>query len=181
MIATVRGSPGLKRHGSSNSACSTKQASSNHRDLWYQSIRILFPIGCLRVFSPGSQLLVGQFPRPLQRHRPCIGACAFAQDFVSVAPQARVLKDDGRIRVIDYAPNAGDKLPMHSHPTMVVYLIRRGDEIYAGRRQNHRGQRAGWDRAYQSSCKPLTRNILPPHTPFSCRLPKRRLSSRRPP
>ena len=38
-----------------------------------------------------------------------------------------MLKDDGRIRVIDYAPNAGDKLPMHSHPTMVVYSIKGGE------------------------------------------------------
>jgi quercetin dioxygenase-like cupin family protein len=51
---------------------------------------------------------------------------AFAQDFVSVAPTARVLADDGRIRVIDFQPKAGTKLPIHSHPTMVVYLIKGG-------------------------------------------------------
>jgi quercetin dioxygenase-like cupin family protein len=53
-------------------------------------------------------------------------SCALAQDFISVAPNAKVLKDDGRIRVIDYQPKAADKLPMHSHPTMVVYLVKGG-------------------------------------------------------
>jgi beta-alanine degradation protein BauB len=53
-------------------------------------------------------------------------SCALAQDFVSVAPTARVLADDGRIRVIDFQPTAGTKLPMHAHPTMVVYLIKGG-------------------------------------------------------
>jgi quercetin dioxygenase-like cupin family protein len=53
-------------------------------------------------------------------------SCVWAQDFVSVAPKAKVLKDDGRIRVIDYQPTAGDTLPMHSHPTMIVYLVKGG-------------------------------------------------------
>lgn len=53
-------------------------------------------------------------------------SCTWAQDFVSVAPNAKVLKDDGRIRVIDFQPKAGDKLPMHSHPTLIVYLIKGG-------------------------------------------------------
>jgi quercetin dioxygenase-like cupin family protein len=51
---------------------------------------------------------------------------ACAQDFVSVAPKAQVLKDDGRIRVIEFAPKAGDKIASHSHPTMVVYLLQGG-------------------------------------------------------
>jgi len=48
------------------------------------------------------------------------------KDFVSVAPGAKVLADDGRIRVIDFQPTAGTKLPMHAHPTMVVYLLQGG-------------------------------------------------------
>jgi hypothetical protein len=35
----------------------------------------------------------------------------FGQDFVSVAPGAKILADDGRIRVIDFQPRAGTKLP----------------------------------------------------------------------
>jgi quercetin dioxygenase-like cupin family protein len=54
-------------------------------------------------------------------------ACtAFAQDFVSVAPGAKVLKDDGKIRIIDFRARAGMKIPLHSHPTMVVYLLKGG-------------------------------------------------------
>ena len=56
-----------------------------------------------------------------------LAACtAFAQDFTSVAPSAKVLKDDGKIRVIDYQARAGMKIPTHSHPTMVVYLLQGG-------------------------------------------------------
>ena len=53
-------------------------------------------------------------------------AASLSRDFVSVAPTAKVLADDGRIRVIDYQPTAGTKLPVHSHPTMVVYLVSGG-------------------------------------------------------
>jgi quercetin dioxygenase-like cupin family protein len=53
-------------------------------------------------------------------------AASISRDFVSVAPTAKVLADDGRIRVIDFQPKAGTKLPMHSHPTMVVYVIEGG-------------------------------------------------------
>lgn len=51
---------------------------------------------------------------------------AFGQDFTSVAPSAKVLKDDGKIRVIDFQAKAGMKLPTHTHPTMVVYLLQGG-------------------------------------------------------
>ena len=51
---------------------------------------------------------------------------ACAQDFVSVAADAVVLKDDGKIRVIEFTPKAGTKVGMHSHPTMVVYLLQGG-------------------------------------------------------
>ena len=53
-------------------------------------------------------------------------SAAFAQDFVAVASGAKVLKDDGKIRVIDFQARAGLKLPVHSHPTMVVYLLQGG-------------------------------------------------------
>jgi len=47
-------------------------------------------------------------------------------DFVAAAPGAKVLANDGRIRVIDFQPAAGTKLSMHAHPTMVVYLLKGG-------------------------------------------------------
>jgi len=53
-------------------------------------------------------------------------ASSAASDFVSVAPGAKVLANDGRIRVIDFQPSAGTKVPMHAHPTTVVYLLKGG-------------------------------------------------------
>lgn len=53
-------------------------------------------------------------------------APAVARDFVAVAPGARVLADDGRIRVIDFQPTAGTKVPLHAHPLTVVYLLEGG-------------------------------------------------------
>ena len=80
--------------------------------------RILFvtvlaaALGLLPAAETGSDLLVA--------------STAFAQDFVSVAPGAKVLKDDGKIRVIDFQPKGGTKLSVHSHPTTVVYLLKGG-------------------------------------------------------
>jgi quercetin dioxygenase-like cupin family protein len=55
------------------------------------------------------------------------GSGALAQDFASVAPNVKVLKDDGKIRVMDYQAKAGTKVAAHSHPTMVVYLLQGGE------------------------------------------------------
>lgn len=71
-------------------------------------------------------------PAPAAAPAPTASAAGIAaasdtpRDFVSVAPTAKVLADDGRIRVIDFQPVAGTKLPMHAHPTMVVYLLKGG-------------------------------------------------------
>ena len=52
---------------------------------------------------------------------------AFAADLISVAPdQARVLKEDDTVRVIEYKSKKGDKIPMHSHPKHVVYIVKAG-------------------------------------------------------
>jgi len=65
-------------------------------------------------------------PTPAATSAPAPAASYAPKDFVSVAPTAKVLADDGRIRVIDFQPAAGTKLPMHAHPTMVVYLLQGG-------------------------------------------------------
>jgi quercetin dioxygenase-like cupin family protein len=50
-----------------------------------------------------------------------------ADDLCSVGPQhCKVLKEDGKVRVIDYTANKGDKVGMHSHPAHVVYIIKGG-------------------------------------------------------
>ena len=41
-----------------------------------------------------------------------------------------VLAEDGRTRVLRYAPKKGDKTPMHSHPSSVVYVIKGGRVKY---------------------------------------------------
>jgi quercetin dioxygenase-like cupin family protein len=47
-------------------------------------------------------------------------------NFAAVASDARILADDGRIRVIDFRPLPGTSVPTHAHPTTVVYLIQGG-------------------------------------------------------
>jgi quercetin dioxygenase-like cupin family protein len=37
-----------------------------------------------------------------------------------------VLAEDQKVRVLRYAPHKGDKTPMHSHPTAVVYVVKGG-------------------------------------------------------
>src|ERR1700759_1724017 len=37
-----------------------------------------------------------------------------------------VLAEDQKVRVLRYAPHKGDKTPMHSHPSAVVYVVKGG-------------------------------------------------------
>jgi beta-alanine degradation protein BauB len=57
-----------------------------------------------------------------------IGASpASAIDLVEAAPkQTKVLVDNDKVRVIEVRIAKGDKIPMHSHPDMVVYIIKGG-------------------------------------------------------
>lgn len=43
----------------------------------------------------------------------------------------KVLKEDGKFRVIDYTAKAGDKVPMHSHPAHVIYVLEGGKTKFA--------------------------------------------------
>jgi quercetin dioxygenase-like cupin family protein len=63
----------------------------------------------------------------------CIAALTFcstpvlAIDLVEAAPkQTKVLVDNDKVRVIEIRLAKGDKIPMHSHPDMVVYVIKGG-------------------------------------------------------
>jgi quercetin dioxygenase-like cupin family protein len=52
---------------------------------------------------------------------------AFAADICSVAPKnCKVLKETDKIRVIEFTAKKGEKIGMHSHPTMVVYIQKAG-------------------------------------------------------
>jgi quercetin dioxygenase-like cupin family protein len=62
-----------------------------------------------------------------------VGAClllagaANAQDPVKVAPEMnKVLLNNDRVRVLDVVVKPGEKMPMHSHPDNVLYVITGG-------------------------------------------------------
>jgi quercetin dioxygenase-like cupin family protein len=38
----------------------------------------------------------------------------------------KVLAEDGNVRVLKFTPKRGDKTPIHSHPTTVVYVVKGG-------------------------------------------------------
>src|SRR5438874_9231299 len=47
-----------------------------------------------------------------------------AQDPVKTSPQYyKVLLENDQVRVLEYRLKAGEKEPMHSHPTGVVYVL----------------------------------------------------------
>jgi quercetin dioxygenase-like cupin family protein len=41
-----------------------------------------------------------------------------------------VLAEDQKVRVLRYAPHKGDKTPVHSHPSTVVYVVKGGRVKY---------------------------------------------------
>jgi quercetin dioxygenase-like cupin family protein len=52
---------------------------------------------------------------------------ATAMDFIEAAPkQTKVLVDNDKVRVIRVKFKKGDKVPMHSHPDIVVYVLKGG-------------------------------------------------------
>lgn len=52
---------------------------------------------------------------------------AFAQDAVQVNPQLfKVLAENERVRVLEVKARKGDKAGMHSHPPMVIYVLKPG-------------------------------------------------------
>lgn len=38
----------------------------------------------------------------------------------------RVVAEDEKVRVLKYAPERGDKTPVHSHPSTVLYVVKGG-------------------------------------------------------
>src|SRR5450759_5924994 len=42
----------------------------------------------------------------------------------------KVLAGDQKVRVVQYTPHKGDKTPIHSHPTTVVYVLKGGRVKY---------------------------------------------------
>jgi quercetin dioxygenase-like cupin family protein len=51
----------------------------------------------------------------------------FGQDAMQYGlKHLKVLAEDQKVRVVRYAPKRGDKTPIHSHPSMVVYIVKGG-------------------------------------------------------
>lgn len=51
----------------------------------------------------------------------------FAQDAMQYGlKHLKVLAEDDKVRVLKYTPTKGDKTPVHSHPSTVVYVIKGG-------------------------------------------------------
>ena len=38
----------------------------------------------------------------------------------------QVLAEDGKVRVLKYSPARGDKTPIHSHPSTILYVVKGG-------------------------------------------------------
>src|SRR5579864_3224345 len=56
---------------------------------------------------------------------------AFAQDAMKYGVKhLTVLAEDQKVRVLRYAPKKGDKTPIHSHPSAVVYVLKGGRVKY---------------------------------------------------
>ena len=56
---------------------------------------------------------------------------AQAQDPVKVAPKNfKVLLDNEHVRVLEFHSNAGEKIPMHSHPAYTIYSFAAGKTKY---------------------------------------------------
>ena len=56
---------------------------------------------------------------------------AIGQDVMSLhVRQLAVLAEDADVRVLRYAPRAGERVPMHSHPRSVVYVLKGGRVRY---------------------------------------------------
>jgi quercetin dioxygenase-like cupin family protein len=56
-----------------------------------------------------------------------VSSYAYSDDVCSVSPKnCKILKETDKIRVIEFTAEKGDTLSMHSHPTMVVYILEAG-------------------------------------------------------
>lgn len=52
-------------------------------------------------------------------------------DLLFVAPaQTKLLVENDKIRVLEFTAKAGDKIPLHQHPEMAVYVLKQGKRIF---------------------------------------------------
>jgi beta-alanine degradation protein BauB len=61
----------------------------------------------------------------------CICPAVFGQDAMQYGlKHLTVLAEDQKVRVLRYSPKKGDKTPIHSHPSTVVYVVKGGRVKY---------------------------------------------------
>ena len=61
----------------------------------------------------------------------CTCPAVFGQDAMQYGVKhLTVLAEDQKVRVLRYAPHRGDKTPIHSHPSAVVYVLKGGRVKY---------------------------------------------------
>lgn len=57
----------------------------------------------------------------------CFAGPGTAADFLSVAgSRAKVIAENDKFRIMDVQLKKGDKIPMHTHPESIVYVIKTG-------------------------------------------------------
>jgi len=56
----------------------------------------------------------------------CASAASYPDGCTAGPTHCKILKQEGKFRVIDYTAKAGDKVAMHSHPAHVVYVLEGG-------------------------------------------------------
>ena len=56
-----------------------------------------------------------------------LGSSAWAQDAMQYGVKhLRVLAEDDKVRVLKFTPQRGDRTPVHSHPSTVLYIVKGG-------------------------------------------------------
>jgi quercetin dioxygenase-like cupin family protein len=61
----------------------------------------------------------------------CTCPKGFGQDAMQYGlKHLTVLAEDQKVRVLRYAPKSGDKTPVHSHPSTIVYVVKGGRVKY---------------------------------------------------
>jgi quercetin dioxygenase-like cupin family protein len=61
-----------------------------------------------------------------------LSSALLAQDAMQYhVKHLKVLAEDDKVRVLEYSPKKGDKTPMHSHPSAVVYVLKGGRVKYS--------------------------------------------------
>jgi quercetin dioxygenase-like cupin family protein len=100
-VSIIEPDPGVFLRDSLARGANAGARSCNHREIKMKTALLVLGVGL--AFAPA----------------------AWAQDAVGVASkQFKVLAEDDQVRVMEYRDKKGDKVPMHSHPKHIVYILK---------------------------------------------------------